>query len=262
MISISMDGRRSLLWSLSYVLLLLHCIRVACQSESYTYTESESYVEYPQWLTTQEGLAVFSFRASQANGLLFYLDSDNNGGHYLVVWLQDGRLKARMEAGGDGPLETTFGEHLNDLSFHKVLIKHFYQMFEFYLDDQPLRLGNITYDINLVFETQSSVFLGGLPSSYTADYEAAMSMHSLAGCVENVRFADNSIIGLDLEAKLPLRKHGLLEGCVDNCTSDVSRCNGGECVTSWSNPDGYFCDCSAATSVGENCASGEPLPAG
>lgn len=242
-----------MLWSLPY-LLLLQYIRVACQS--YTYVKPESYAEYPQWLTTREGVAVFSFRASQANGLLFYLDSDSNGGHYLAIWLQDGQMKARTYVGGTVPLETTFGEHLNDLQLHTLRIVHFDQEFDFYLDN--VRLGNLTYDLSLRFETHSSVFFGGLPTSYEADYEPAKTMNALAGCVENVSFADHSIGMLDLELRAPKTTNELLEGCVDRCTGDNTLCNDGKCVTSWSSPNGYFCDCSSAVNLGEFCTSGEP----
>lgn len=247
----AMDSRQ-LLWSLPY-LLLLQYIRVSCQS--YTYVDPESYAEYPQWLTTREGVALFSFRASKADGLLFYLDSGGNGGHYLAIWLQDGQLKARTYVGGDVPIETTFGQHLNDLQLHTLRIRHFDQEFDFYLDNVPL--GNLTYDLSLRFETHSSVFFGGIPTSYEADYEPAKSMNALAGCVENVSFADHSILNLDLELKVPTRTNELLEGCVDKCAGDNTHCNDGECVTSWSSPDGFFCDCSTAVDVGEFCTSGE-----
>lgn len=243
---------RSLLRSLPY-LFLLQYIRVACQS--YTYVKPESYAEYQQWLTTRAGIAVFSFRASQADGLLLYLDSNNNGGHYLAVWLQDGRLKARTYVGGDEPLETTFGEHLNDLKVHTLRIIHFDQKFDFHLDNVPL--GNLTYDPSLRFEAHSNVFFGGLPASYDADYGPAMTMNAVAGCVANVSFADHSTSNLELQSRTPIMKNELLEGCVDRCAGDNSLCNDGECVTSWSSPNEYFCDCSSAVNVGEFCTSGK-----
>lgn len=248
-----MDSR-GLLRSLLY-LFLLQYIRVACQS--YTYVKPESYAEYKQWLTTRAGIAVFSFRASQADGLLFYLDSNDSGGHYLAVWLQDGQLKARTYVGGDLPLETTFGEHLNDLRPHTLRIIHFDQKFDFYLDNSNVPLGNLTYDLDLRFATHSNVYLGGLPTSYLADYQPATTMHAVAGCVANVSFADHSINNLELQPRSPIRKNELLEGCVDRCAGDNTLCSDGECVTSWSSPNEYFCDCSSATNVGEFCTSGE-----
>lgn len=250
---------RQLLWSLPY-LLLLQYIRVSCQS--YTYVDPESYAVYPQWLTTREGVAVFSFRASQADGLLFYVDSEGNGGNYLAVWLQDGQLKARTCVGDTAvKIETTFGQHLNDLQLHTLRIRHFDHEFHFYLDNELEPLGNLTYELHLTFRTYSSVFFGGIPTSHEADYEPAKTMKALAGCMANVSFSNNTISTLELELKIPTRTNELLQGCVDKCAGDDTLCNGGECVTSWSIPNGYFCDCSSAANVGEFCTSGEPYNA-
>ena len=237
------------------LVLLIHCIRVTSQ-EPRTYAQLESYAEYPQWLTTSEGLAQFSFRASRSDGLLLYLDSNNSNGHYLAVWLQGGRLKARVEVGGAEALETTFGEHLNDLDLHVVKIVHNDQEFKFFVDN-AFR-GRLTYATHLVFTTKSRVFLGGMRSTYLPDYAGAAEMGPLAGCVEEVKFADNSIHNLRLETKEPLLEHQLLSGCVDECApvGGGAQCNGGRCITSWSSPDRYFCDCSGAGGVGEFCTEG------
>ena len=240
---------RSVWCSLPY-LLLLHRIHVSCQL--YTYAQPDSYAEFPQWHT---GLVDFSFRASRADGLLFYLDSLNNGGDYLVLWLQDGLLKARMDAsGGDAPLETEIGSHLNDLGLHSLRIRHDYREFVFYLDELPLE--SLSYDFDQQFDTRSNVFIGGLPDTYTADYEPAIEMAPLSGCIVNITFSD-SISSLSLEPRPPITENELLDGCVDRCV--VAECNGGECVTSWSAPNGYFCDCSEAAGVGESCTTGKPL---
>ena len=257
-----MDGR-SILWSLRYLclLLLVHCIRVAC--ESYTYAQPDSYAKYPRWRTAQDGLAEFSFLTSQADALLFYLDSDNDSGNYLVIWLEGGRLKARTKVGtGAGSvLGTTFGEHLNDLNLHTLLIRHYDKQFTFHLDSMDL-VGNLTYDqSHLQFQTRSYVYIGGLPSSHVPDYEAAARIEPLAGCVKRVSFADDSIERLQMEPRDPVTKHQLADGCVDRCATTDANCGdgGGTCVRSWAVPGGYFCDCSAATNVGQSCNTGEQI---
>jgi hypothetical protein len=179
------------------------------------------------------------------------LDSLNNGGDYLILWLQDGLLKARADAGGPTPLETTIGSHLNDIELHWLRIRHYDKQFAFYLDDLPLQY--LTYDLNLQFDTRSNVFIGGLPASYTADYEPVTALAPLSGCVEDVRFAEDSISPHSLESRAPITEHELLDGCVDRCID--AECNDGECVTSWSIPSGYFCDCSEAARVGESCTT-------
>ena len=236
------------IWCSLLYSLLLHRVHVSCQS--YTYAQPGSYAEFPQW---HNGLVDFSFRASRADGLLLYLDSLNNGGDYLILWLQDGLLKARADAGGPTPLETTIGSHLNDIELHWLRIRHYDKQFAFYLDDLPLQY--LTYDLNLQFDTRSNVFIGGLPASYTADYEPVTALAPLSGCVEDVRFAEDSISPHSLESRAPITEHELLDGCVDRCID--AECNDGECVTSWSIPSGYFCDCSEAAGVGESCTTGE-----
>ena len=239
------------------LLALHHCLRPAL-SAAFTFMEPDSYAEYPRWRTSQDGLAEFLFRTSQTDGLLFYLDSiTSESRDYLAVWLEDGRLRGRMEAGGsesegEAPLETTFGEHrFNDLVWHELHIRHFQNKFEFYVDGSLQ--GNLTYDLQLRFETGSSVYVGGLPSSYDADFEAVTTFKSLAGCVRGVKFANDSIQQLMLRARDPDSQNGLLDGCLDGCGGASSVCNGGECVKDWASPGGFFCDCSQTSYFGRFC---------
>ena len=242
----------SLFFSSCLVLLLLCCTHVFSQNPK-TYASPDSYAEFPQWYLTRDGRADLSFRASSEDGLLLYLDSSNNSGHYLAVWLQAGRLKVRLEVDDAAPLEGSLGQHLNDLSRHDVTIVHYNQEFVVYLNATDSIM--LTYDVELSFQTQSYVFIGGIPSSYSPDYAEIAEIGPLAGCIENVRFADNSIDPLFLEAKLPLTENQLQAGCLDACSADTdgTLCNGGRCVTSWSSPGGYFCDCSSSADVGDYC---------
>lgn len=243
------------IWWLLLLLLLYSCLRVAQTSETYTYMGKESYAEYPRWRTAQDGLAEFAFRTSQADAILFYLDSIISASQdYLALWLDNGRIRARMEAGGTasdggGPLETVFGEHFNNLHWHSVHIKHFRRKFEFYIDD--VLQGNLTYDLDQTFEAGSYVYIGGLPSSHNAHYDAASSIKSLAGCIKDVSFADDSIVPLQMRPKSPLSTNKLSDGCLDGCAT--SNCNDGVCVKNWGNAGGSFCDCSEATDAGQFC---------
>ena len=237
-------------------LLCLHCLvlllRVA-RGVSYTYARRPgTYVEYDRWRTTQDGLATFNFKTSQADALLFYLDSSGNGGNFLAVWLEDGVMNARIKVGSGSAaplLETTFGDHLNDLSQHSLLIKHSRGTFEFYLDDA--KAGELRYNVKHLFQTRSQVYIGGLPASYEPDYESASQLQPLAGCIDGVRFADASPNIIELRSRDPSATNGVQEGCSDGCAD--AQCNGGRCVRNWSRPDGFFCDCSAADNVGEFC---------
>ena len=241
----------------------LHCLLmlvplVPGADSAYTYARRPgSYAEYDRWSTTQDGLATFNFKTSQADALLFYLDSSGNGGNYLVVWLEDGRMNARIKVGSGQAaplLETTFGLHLNDLRQHSLLIKHSRGTFEFYLNTE--KAGELRYNVKHLFQTLSQVYIGGLPTSYVPDYEAASEMQPLAGCVDGVRFADASPNIIELRPREPSATNELQEGCSDGCADDA-QCNGGRCVQNWSRPDGFFCDCSSADNVGEFCTDRE-----
>lgn len=231
------------------LVLLVHFLRVASGAQ-YTYAgRPGSYARYERWNTGQDGVATFSFKTSQADALLFYLDSSGNGGNFLVVWLEEGRMNARIEVGSAGPLDTRFGRHLNDLASHSLLITHTQSRFEFHLDGN--KAGEVRYDFGHIFQTRSSVYIGGLPTSYEPDYGPAASLEPLAGCVDNVKFADGSPNSIQLRSRDPQETNELEEGCVDGCEN--AQCNGGRCVQNWSRPGGYFCDCSSAENVGEFC---------
>ena len=220
-----------------------------------TFAFLDSYAEYPRWILTRKGLASFDFRASGESGLLLYLDSSGNSGHYLAVWLQGGGITARVEVGGEAPLEATFGNYLNDLALHSVSIIHSNRAFRFLLDGTEL--ASLQYSLELTFDTQSGVYLGGLPDSYEPDLSSVRQIGALAGCLQDVKFANNSSFPIDLQLRLPMEENELQVGCVHQCARDQAACNGGRCVTSWSLPLGYFCDCSSADGAGEDCTEGE-----
>lgn len=252
-----MDSR-SILRSLRhfYVLLLLHrCLRVAC-GKTYTFAQQDSYAKY-RWGNAQDGLAEFKFRTSQADALLFYQGNDNVGGDYFVVWLENGRLRARCEIGGSVSEAETFGENLNDLNQHRLLISHFNNEFEFFLQDVNTPESVLSYPLDLRYLPSAEVYIGGLPSTFVPAYGAARDMESLAGCLSDVMFADHSTHILELQQPTPLAKNQLLEGCVDGCAD--ADCNGGRCVKNWAIPSGHFCDCSSASGVGEFCNRGKMI---
>ena len=239
---------------LSIFVVLLSCGQTTGENAR-TFAFSGSYAEYPRWILTRKGLASFDFRASGERGLLLYLDSSGNSGHYLALWLQGGGITAWVEVGGEAPLEATFGNHLNDLALHSVSIIHSNRTFQFLLDGTEL--ASLQYSLGLTFDTQSGVYLGGLPASYDPDLSSVRQTGTLAGCLQNVKFANNSFSPNDLQLRLPMEENELHVGCVDQCASDQTACNGGQCVTSWSLPRGYFCDCSSADGAGEDCTEGE-----
>ena len=245
----------SLLVALPWLLIVLICSGQTAGQDARTFTSPDSYAEYPRWILTRDGLAVLSFRASRENGLLLYLDSSGNSGHYLAVWLQGGRIAVKVEVGEDEPLEANFGEHLNDLNLHTLSIVHTQREFKFVLNDTEE--AALPYDLMLAFSTQSNVFVGGLPSSYEPDLLEVWGVGPLAGCVQDVEFANDSFFPLALQPRQPIAENALQVGCVDECVSGQAECNGGRCVTSWFVSGGYFCDCSSADGVGEHCSEGE-----
>ena len=241
--------------TLPWLLIVLICSGQTAGQNARTFTSPDSYAEYPRWILTRDGLAVLSFRASREDGLLLYLDSSGGSGHYLAVWLQGGRVVVRVEVGEDDPLEASFGEHLNDLNLHTLKIVHTEREFKFLLNNTEE--AALSYNLERTFSTQSNVFVGGLPSSYEPDLAEVWDVVPLAGCVENVRFANDSVFQITLQPRQPIAENALQVGCVDACANGEAECNGGRCVTSWFVPGGYFCDCSSADGVGEHCSEGE-----
>lgn len=244
-----------MLVALPWLLVVLICSGQASGQDARTFTSQDSYAEYPRWILTRDGLAVFSFRASRGDGLLLYLDSSGTSGHYLAVWLQGGRMAVKVEVGEDEPLEASFSEHLNDLNLHTVNILHTDREFTFFLNGTEQ--AELQYSLSLTFSTQSNVFVGGLPISYEPDLAEVRDVGPLAGCVQNVKFANDSTFPITLQPRQPIAENELQAGCVDECASGQAECNGGRCVTSWFVPAGYFCDCSSADGVGEHCNEGE-----
>ena len=254
-----LDGS-SLWFRLSLCFLLLgQALRVA-SGEAFTFSRRPgSYAEYEQWRTSQDGLAKFDFLTSQADAMLFYLESNINGMNYLLLWLEEGRMRARVRVGDPATtLEATFGNHLNDLSRHSVLVKHSQNTFQFHLGRQ--KVAEIRYEVPLLFQTGSNVFIGGLPASLSPASVQAAALQPFAGCVEEVRFADDSTELIKLRARPTVATSGLQEGCLNSCSDDDggARCNGGECVRSWAAGDeGFMCDCSQTASVGPRCTRRE-----
>lgn len=235
--------------------MLLAAATLVVRGEPYTLTGA-GYVEYGQWLASVDGLASFSFTTSQENALLFYVDSSGDGGNYLAVWLEGGKMKVRMNVDGDphSPQVAEFGQHLNNLTSRTLSILHVSGTFDFTIGADSARLN---YRIGLHFPTRSHVFIGGIPASYEPDYAAVATLNRFAGCMDEVKFANNSVSPVNMRPGRALIKEGFRAGCADACADDATRCNGGLCVRSWTRSEGYFCDCSSTDRAGQHCNEGK-----
>ena len=225
---------------------------------SRTFLGSGSYAEFPQWLTTTEGLAHFSFITSAPSGLLFYIDSTGTSGDYLLLQLQSGSVTVEVRVGGNVPSSTqethreTLGEHLNDNLLHNIRIVHANSRFSFTLDGSIDR--DILYSLDLNFDTRGSVYFGGIPESYAPDAQFDTSSIFI-GCLQDIQFANNSFFPFSVMRKQPLDENNLRSRCVDPC-ANIS-CNGGVCVSQWPTEETAFCDCRDTNRAGPTCSDGK-----
>ena len=214
-----------------------------------------SLAEFPQWLTLGQGLARLTFRTSESNGFLFYMDGSGLTEHYMFIRLQGGRVAVDIGLDNSETLQGEFGSELGDNATHTITILHEFMLFDFELD------GSIALSISANsahLDTRSHVFFGGLPEGYSPHLPAAASEASFAGCLEAAQFANGSLQFVDIFTLSPIRENGVVLGCSDPCAG--VNCGTGVCVPRWIGGDDMrgvsFCDCNGTGLAGSNCASG------
>lgn len=220
---------------------------------SRTYLGGGSYSQYPPWRAITEGRCQFSFRTSELNGTLLYVDSSGCSGDYLYLRLRNGGIQLRIRVGTAGELQESFGEHLNDNQLHDVHILHNRGQFSVSMDGSTVAMVSSPPGVENTLDTHSHVFIGGIPDSYIPDLEYVSSEQNFVGCVENITFADDSTLSTSLMYRMPTAERNVRIGCEVPCVTDP--CNSGTCIPRWP-VENVFCDCRNTLQAGTTCSEG------
>ena len=227
-----------------------------CQQTS-KFLNSESFAEYPPWVVVSQGLLKLSFRTSESDGLLLYMDDGFTNGNFFRTRLLNGVLNIDL-LGNDfstlpQPVAEVLGEHLNDNCLHNVSVRQDHTNAQFMISLDNLAPVTMTYR---EFETTSSLFVGGISSSLRPATSNVTDDPHFVGCLVDIQYSNTSTVIEQLEYILPITDKNVVnnlgENCVDPCEG-VS-CGSGVCIARW--PTG-FCDCRGTNMLGESCTEGE-----
>ena len=227
-----------------------------------SFSGNGTYARYPGWsgLSGTDGLLLITFRTSHSVGLILYAEGLKDGddqNEELEITLVGGQISVNVLQRRDAQptFESVFeqfylGQNLNDNKPHMLSIQQLDGTMSIRIVDQPDSEVNST-----LLGTPSSIgstelYFGGVPMS--VDSQLSASSSPFIGCLDDVQFANTSTLPESLVSVMPLEQSGVVNGCVDPCTS-VS-CGQGECVAIL--PDQFHCDCSSTLMGGANCNEG------
>ena len=236
--------------------LIAHCQQT---SNSKTFLNSESFEEYPPWVVVSQGLLKLSFRTSESDGLLLYMDDGMINGDFFRTRLLNGVLNIDL-LGNDfftstlpQPVSEVLGEHLNDNCLHNVSVLRDHTNTQFVISLDNLAPVTMTYT---EFATSSSLFVGGVSSTLRPATSNVTDDPHFVGCLVDIQYSNTSTVIDQLEYILPIDdknvENNLGGNCVEPCEG-VS-CGSGVCIARW--PTG-FCDCRGTNMLGESCTEGE-----
>ncbi len=224
---------------------------------SRTFYSTQSYAIYPQWLASTDGRCEFSFKTSQENGILIYIDGNGELPlRFLYVELKGGQVAVTINVGAPESLTGVFGEHLNDNQLQTITIIHSNKEFDFRLNGTSV--ARLQYDHQFSFESRSRTFFGGLSPTHVPDLD--LSQVNFIGCLQDIKFANGTSDAFSLAPQPPFSTRNVTVGCEDPCDSlEQNPCmNGGVCLTLWEGGGTALCDCrdSSPLKVGQHCNEG------
>ncbi|XP_066263047.1 neurexin 1 isoform X2 [Euwallacea similis] len=233
---------------------------------------AESYSQFRKWGGGTNGTLEFEFKTNDPNGLLLYTD---DGGTYdfFEIKLVEGALRLRFNLGGGAQI-ITVGKELNDGHWHKVQLQRHEERTILTVDNVSQMRTCKGKEFNFgKFETNSDVYVGGLPKWYNTK----LTLLALPSVFFEPRFkgAVRNLIYPDLEGGAPRRQETrpkdhrcdgpLVAGTESICVpqSRVLRGNssdacevrdpcqhGGICISTDSGP---ICECRNSDYEGEFC---------
>lgn len=164
---------------------------------------SESYSQFRKWGGGTNGSLEFEFKTDQRNGLLLYTD---DGGTYdfFEVKLVEGALRLRFNLGGGAQI-ITVGKELHDGHWHKVQLQRHEERTILTVDNVSQMRTARGKEFNFgKFETNSDVYVGGLPKWYNKK----LALLALPSVFFEPRFkgAVRNLIYPDVEGGVPRRQ--------------------------------------------------------
>ena len=226
------------------IFLLTNLLAVQVQGEIHVDGSDSSYARYPKWNACTNASFSFQFKTAQADGLLMYMD---DGGRYdfLELMHTSGRVQLVLNIvdGREGRVQIEVGRNVNDGRWHRVEIRRNRMETTLMVDD--VSSSRVAFGSDFIFgdlDTNSDVFFGGLPDTYSQDLHtmalpSAFFQPRFAGSIRNVLYGNCSCLTtraeyvsgekVDLD---PKEQCDIRNPCKDGCI----------CI---SEDEGPACDC-------------------
>ncbi|OWR48718.1 hypothetical protein KGM_214752 [Danaus plexippus plexippus] len=152
------------------------------------------YSQFRKWNAGLNGTLELEFKTDQPNGLLLYTD---DGGTYdfFELKLVNGALRLRYNLGGGAQI-ITVGNNLNDGHWHKVQVGRRDEHTSLSVDGSTQSKASRGKEFDFgKFNTNSDVFIGGIPSSYnskltTLALPSVIFEPKFRGSVRNLVYSD------------------------------------------------------------------------
>ena len=219
-----------------------------------SYLSNDSYSQYPPWIPESQGLLVFTFRTTQPNCLLVYMDSGQPGlGQFFKLSLVQGVLEARVFGLSFKSEQFTTGEGLNNNENHTISIELNTVASQFTMTLDDLQPEMFSYHPFFPHIGIGGLYFSGIPNNIDVVSESLVrDDENFNGCLMNVRYSNDSTSESDLMAVSLLVENAVTEGCADLC--EGVECGGGVCVELY--PVG-FCNCRGTGMLGASCTEGK-----
>jgi len=259
----SSDQRNAIARTLQPSHFLLFLLLSACDA-FFTDGTEDSYVQFPRWQPCLNGSIGFEFKSEDPNGLLLYTD-DGGRNDWFELRMENRKLKLRFvlfytpNQREMQEIITSEYKDLNDNQWHKVTIKRNQKDTILSVDNFQKRtrctstqcIGNNQRFGTL--ETNSFVFLGGMPAFYRNPENLAKLTHPeimyrerWRGQIRNVQYSNCSC---------PLRSAAIMklsEARMDNHCETNNPCN--QNCNCYIDPSGaQQCDCVDKSCERDNC---------
>ena len=198
---------------------------------------------------------MFTFRTTQPNCLLVYMDSGQPGdAPFFKLSLVQGVLEARVLGASLALESVTVGEDLSDNQNHTVSVELNAAGGSFTMTVDGLMSQQLSY-FNSFFPHvgTNGLYFGGIPDHIeVASGSMVRDDENFNGCLINVRYSNISTSVSDLMPVDPLIENAVTEQCNDVC--EGVECGAGVCVELY--PVGV-CSCRGTGMLGANCTEGK-----
>uniref|UniRef100_A0A665VD77 Contactin associated protein like 3 n=1 Tax=Echeneis naucrates TaxID=173247 RepID=A0A665VD77_ECHNA len=221
-------------------------------SVAVTFAHSQSFLQLPGLMSWSSGVFVIAleFRTWNKLGLLLTFDLPQIES---TVWLylNEARLRLRVNKVGRAPLELSAGSGLNDGQWHLVEMNSRQDRLSITVDKDEGATAHTSIPLPLTAE--SKLFFGGCPVQQSSQ-ECRNPFNMFQGCVRLLTLDGQTVDLIKVQQRL-LGNYSHLQidmcGIIDRCSP--SHCeHGGRCTQSWST---FHCNCSTSGYRGATCHS-------